>query len=283
MGFRYHGWSDYWQRQGTWTWAVLGSLLVHGLLLALILAVFKEGPSPPPLVVPVETIALVPMPPGTHGGGGGQRAPVDKPVPVAPKPVSPRLRPRPKPRTRPKRLAKVKPAPPRRPEPAEAPPISRPAPSPAITRTQSLITANHPAGAPNAPIRAAGTIGGGATTGRGTGSGGQVGPGQGRGSGYGSALSAYLGKVRRLLAKHKNYPWMARQRNIQGVVVVRFTIAAGGRIDAARISHSSGHDLLDEAARETLRQVGHFPPLPAALNCQKLTIEVPLAFRLSNE
>jgi protein TonB len=92
-----------------------------------------------------------------------------------------------------------------------------------------------------------------------------------------------LGKVRRLLEKHKDYPWMARRRNIQGVVVVRFTIAAGGQIDAARISRSSGHTILDEAAQATIRRVGQFPPLPTALNRQKLTIEVPLAFRLSNE
>ncbi|MCK9376602.1 MAG: energy transducer TonB [Syntrophobacterales bacterium] len=76
---------------------------------------------------------------------------------------------------------------------------------------------------------------------------------------------------------------MARRRQLQGVVVVRFTIAAGGQIDASRISRSSGHDLLDEAAKETLRRVGRFPPLPPELNRQKLTIEIPLAFRLNND
>jgi protein TonB len=108
-----------------------------------------------------------------------------------------------------------------------------------------------------------------------------MGSGQGRGSG--SALQVYLRKIRQLLERHKNYRWMARRRNIQGVVVVRFTIAAGGQIAASRIRRSSGHDLLDEAAKETLRRVGRFPPLPADLNRQQLTIEVPLAFRLSNE
>ena len=56
---------------------------------------------------------------------------------------------------------------------------------------------------------------------------------------------------------------MARRRNIQGVVVVVFTIAPGGQIVAARVSRSSGHDLLDEAAQNTIRRVGQFPPFPA--------------------
>jgi len=40
---------------------------------------------------------------------------------------------------------------------------------------------------------------------------------------------------------------------------------------------------VDEAAQNTLRRVGKFPPFPPDLNRQKLTIEVPLAFRLRTE
>lgn len=96
-------------------------------------------------------------------------------------------------------------------------------------------------------------------------------------------MQGYLHEIRRLLEKHNNYPQMARQRHIQGVVVVVFTIAPGGQIMAAGVSRSSGHDLLDEAAQNTIRRVGQFPPFPAALNRQQLTIEVPLAFRLSSD
>jgi protein TonB len=76
---------------------------------------------------------------------------------------------------------------------------------------------------------------------------------------------------------------MARRRNIQGVVALVFTIDSGGQVEAYRVSRASGHDLLDEAARDTIRQVGRFPPFPPQLNRQKLTIEMPLAFCLSNE
>jgi protein TonB len=76
---------------------------------------------------------------------------------------------------------------------------------------------------------------------------------------------------------------MARRRNIQGVAVVVFTIAPGGQIVAARVSRSSGHDLLDEAAQNTIRRVGRFPPFPGELNRQQLAVEVPLVFRLSDD
>jgi protein TonB len=37
------------------------------------------------------------------------------------------------------------------------------------------------------------------------------------------------------------------------------------------------------AARQTIRRVGKFPPFPAELNRQQLTIEVPLAFRFKTD
>jgi protein TonB len=85
------------------------------------------------------------------------------------------------------------------------------------------------------------------------------------------------------LEKNKDYPTMARRRNIQGVVVVVFTIASGGQVESFRIKQTSGHDLLDEGAQNTLHRVKHFPPFPAALERQRLTVEVPLAFRLRND
>jgi protein TonB len=279
MEFWEKGWNDPGKPRETWAWAVLGSLLVHGLVVAVILAVLQDKPAPRRVVVPVEAIDLVPFKPGPTGGYGGRPGPVTRPKPAAskPGPVPPKTQPRVKPPPPPK----VKLAPPP-PEPIAAPAIPTPASSPAITRAKPSppTTATSRASAPGATT---GSGQGGQGGGRGTGSGGGIGPGQGRGSGPGSALSGYLREIRRLLEKHKDYPWMARRRNIQGVVTVVFTIGSGGQIMTARVSRSSGHDLLDEAAQNTIRRVAQFPPFPAALNRQQLTVEVPLAFRLSND
>lgn len=96
----------------------------------------------------------------------------------------------------------------------------------------------------------------------------------------GNALQNYLAKVRRLLEQHKTYPPLARRRHEEGVVVVRFTIGAGGHIDVGGVARSSGHHLLDQAAQDTVKRVHRFPPLPPELGRDRLSIEVPLAFRL---
>jgi len=94
-------------------------------------------------------------------------------------------------------------------------------------------------------------------------------------------LKSYLAEVRRLLEKHKNYPWMARRQHREGVVVLKFTIARDGNIAGQGLARSSGHEVLDGAAQETLRKIGRFPPLPAVLGRSQLTIQVPLTFRLA--
>jgi periplasmic protein TonB len=262
----------------TWAWAVLGSLLLHALVVGMMLAVLQDKPGPRRVVVPVEAIALVPFKPGPAGGGGGRSGPVTRPEPAPPKPAP--APPKPQPRVKPPPPPKVKLAPPLTPEPTTAPVIPTPAIPPAPTRAKPSDTAaaGSQTGAPGA---AAGSGQGGQGGGRGTGAGGGIGQGQGRGSGAGSALQGYLREIRRLLEKHKDYPWMARRRQLQGIVVMVFTISSGGQIESYRVGQSSGHDLLDEAAKETIRKVGHFPPFPTDLNRQKLTIEIPLAFRLS--
>ena len=281
MASGYQGLDEPWDSRRTWSWGMLGSLVVHGLLVVAVLMAFCERPSKPRVVVPVETVTLVPFKPGPKGGGGGRPGPLTRPEPAPPKPA-PAPAP-PKPRVKPKEQPKLKPVPPE-PEPTKAPVIPTPAPPAATTKASPA-----PASAVSSQARTSPGSGGGSGTGqggqgggRGTGSGGGMGPGRGPGSGGGSALQGYLKEVRRLLEKHKDYPQMARRRQLQGIVVLVFTISSGGHIESYRVGRASGHDLLDEAAKETIRRVGHFPPFPANLNRQKLTIEIPLAFRLSS-
>ena len=126
-----------------------------------------------------------------------------------------------------------------------------------------------------------GKAGSGSGTGSGTGVGTGTGAGgSGAGSGTGPVLKSYLQQVRSLLDQNKHYPALARRQHQEGVVVLRFTIAACGRIEATQLLRSSGHSLLDQEALETVRRVKSFPPFPPALNRERLTIELPLAFRL---
>lgn len=272
-----------------WIWALAGSLAVHCALMAAALSWKASLPPKPPKVVPVEAITLTQVCPGPSGGQGGQPAPAAQALPPPRHPVQPakpKARPKPKPVVR-------KPA--EKPEfqempdlpPPLPPALSIPKPAPLPASKPAYSSGSPPSGSTTAStgryaVSGAGSGAGSSGSGQGTGSGSGAGPGRGPGFGSGSLLQGYLRHIRSLLEHQKNYPVMAQRLNIQGVAVLQFTIAADGRLLATNLCKSSGNDILDKAAQETVRKVGRFPPLPAGLGRQQLTVEIPLAYRLQN-
>ncbi len=74
------------------------------------------------------------------------------------------------------------------------------------------------------------------------------------------------------------YPPLARQRGIEGRVLLRLTINAAGGVEAVNIAQSSGNDLLDQEARLTVARWRFQPP-----QGQSQTVaQVPITFRLRN-
>lgn len=273
-----------WQTGNVWLLALLGSVILHALFAFAILQVVLPDRPRPKRVVPVEPLTLTPGPAGRRGGGGSEPMEKPKPWPAPP----PQVKPKPKPVLRPRKA--VEPLPPETPPPSLAIPIPRRTPPPEpvkpIPESKTTAAASQAASAASGGGRSAGGSGGGSGAGVGVGPGSGVGAGRGTGAGgigtgTGSALQAYLQQVRRLLERHKHYPPMARRQLQEGVVVLRFTIAASGRIESTGVNRSSGHSLLDQEAKETVHRVGVFPPFPPGLDRDRLTIEVPLAFRLS--
>jgi protein TonB len=59
---------------------------------------------------------------------------------------------------------------------------------------------------------------------------------------------ALLAYIKNFINKNLVYPPMARRRNIEGVVTVRFEIESNGRLAAILVDHSSGSSILDNAA-----------------------------------
>jgi periplasmic protein TonB len=268
--------------KAVWLWALVGSLAIHFSLMAVALSWKTQLPAKPKRVVPVEAITLTQALPGPTGGGGGL------PKPAAAAALKPKPAPPPVVKPKPRRVVKPKPQvrktvrKPRKVEAPEPPPslaLPRPA-SPATASASGRTTAS--LGRSTASARRRGGPGSGSGAGSGRGSGSGSGVGKGPGPGAGSLLQGYLRQVRRLLERQKKYPRMAQRMNMQGVVLLQFTIAADGGIQATRLCRTSGHDLLDEAARQTVRRVGRFPPLPSGLGRQKLAVQIPLAFRLTN-
>ena len=77
----------------------------------------------------------------------------------------------------------------------------------------------------------------------------------------------------------KQYPATARLHRLEGRVIVRIVIQQDGYITSATIARSSGHDVLDQAALETIRQASPLT-LSQPLEKSSVTMQIPLGYYL---
>ena len=114
----------------------------------------------------------------------------------------------------------------------------------------------------------------------GTTGGGKDGSGGAGGRGGQASTSNYYGRLATWLARHKRYPVQARRLRQEGTVKVTFTITGSGRVVSKRIVQSSGYELLDEEVQTMLERASPLPRIPSSLGRSRLTITLPVAFRL---
>jgi protein TonB len=91
--------------------------------------------------------------------------------------------------------------------------------------------------------------------------------------------SRYTGQIAAWLNRNKRYPQRARRLGQQGLVTVRFTLDREGRVLDFSILRSSGHASLDDEVRNLMRR-GRMPRMPAAMQGSRMTMMVPIHFRL---
>ncbi|MBV8924425.1 MAG: energy transducer TonB [Bradyrhizobium sp.] len=81
------------------------------------------------------------------------------------------------------------------------------------------------------------------------------------------------------IARYRHYPERARRDRARGTVRLVFSMLRDGTVTDVRIASSSGFDVLDAAAVETIRNAAPMPRIPAELP-EHLNIHVPVAFDL---
>jgi len=89
----------------------------------------------------------------------------------------------------------------------------------------------------------------------------------------------YLQRFRRRVQESLVYPLAARRQGLRGTVELDVWLDPAGRVRDVRVARSSSHDLLDEAAVETIRSLGPLP-FPDSLPRRSLRIRLPLVFDL---
>jgi TonB family protein len=86
--------------------------------------------------------------------------------------------------------------------------------------------------------------------------------------------SSVFKAIRSAIERAKSYPFLARQRGIEGTVLVSFMINKKGSPQAIRIVKSSGYQILDEEVPRMIRSASPFPGL-------KGEIVIPITFKLT--
>lgn len=77
------------------------------------------------------------------------------------------------------------------------------------------------------------------------------------------------------------YPRFARQRGIEGRVLLRVLVSADGTAGRVQLARSSGNELLDQSALRTVGQ-WRFVPARRGQTAVEAWVEVPVAFRLNH-
>lgn len=89
----------------------------------------------------------------------------------------------------------------------------------------------------------------------------------------GSDTRSLINRIRASIEKAKVYPILAKKRGQEGTVVTGFSISGKGQPENVRVVRSSGYNLLDAAARDTIIRAAPFPVV-------KGNMEVPIRFSL---
>lgn len=252
-------------------WSFLAvSLLVHGGVLTV---VSRHLQSRPLQIIQLEVAAPrePKVTPGPPPKGVVRREPVR---PVSVPDVQPAVASIPEPPVPPKSVPILD-----RPRPTEVPSVA-PRPRPRLTRrsvpkktrkakdSKPAIPGAAPAAPPAAVAPAAVSIPPGASSDT----------GQARTE---DALQRFLAQVRRRIARHKDYPWVARRRHMEGRVTVRFAIYPDGSAQGLQVVQSSGFSPLDRAALEAVRKAAPFPGVPSQVRDGGVNVEIGIVFDLT--
>jgi len=91
-------------------------------------------------------------------------------------------------------------------------------------------------------------------------------------------LGPFVRGVREKIMGHKVYPDFARERGYEGRAIVTFELARDGRLVRLSVAQSSGYEALDEAAVKAIREGSPYEAIPAKLQDTSLSFRLPVSF-----
>jgi protein TonB len=93
-------------------------------------------------------------------------------------------------------------------------------------------------------------------------------------------LARFRMRVIEAAMQFKRYPRAAQENNWVGRVDVRVTFGADGRRASIAVVRSSGHEILDKQALDTITKA--LVPVPPALRGRAFALEIPVIYNLND-
>lgn len=88
-------------------------------------------------------------------------------------------------------------------------------------------------------------------------------------------LKAHFSYIRDRIQKNLTYPKIARERGWEGKVTVSFIVYESGYVEDVKVTESSGFDVLDKNAIETVKRASPFPRPPV-----RAELIIPISYKL---
>lgn len=177
--------------------------------------------------------------------------PAPKPEPEPKPKPEPKSKPEPKPEPVPEPEPEPEPEPKPKPEPAPEPAAETSPPEPSVTTAKDVAESTEPQ---NQQVQLE--------------------------AGSSARIDEYLNQLSRHLSQHYQYPRRARRLGQEGTPLVVFSFDREGELLELHLKTGSGHELLDDAALEMLRDADPLPAVPARMNGQSFSYALPVRFRL---
>ncbi len=92
-------------------------------------------------------------------------------------------------------------------------------------------------------------------------------------------IRAYHESLLRTVNRSASAPRAARRAKLEGTVFLRVTFDARGHILSIKVRKSSGHEILDRDAIDTLRRIGQLPAPPTELQWERKSLTIPIRYK----
>jgi protein TonB len=94
--------------------------------------------------------------------------------------------------------------------------------------------------------------------------------------------SVYSQLIFEKIQKSKRYPRLARDRGMEGRILLEFVLSREGKLLDIKVLRSSGFSILDREACLTLRRAAPFPKLPDNVMVGRVALKVNISFHLTD-